>query len=105
MSLSFVLIEMKFKDVIQTCFDFSIANGGTIATFSCNCPDKLEVHSRATPRIELRIELDCERGVWTVGYAGEKTPVARTFLTHDELLQHLARLWEKQLCSVEELRT
>ena len=39
---------MEFEQVISTCLDFSIANGGTIQSFCAGGPDKCAVHSRTT---------------------------------------------------------
>ena len=40
--------KLEFKQVIKTCLDFSIANGGTIRSYSAGGPDKCAVYSRTT---------------------------------------------------------
>jgi hypothetical protein len=88
---------MEFKHVIRICLEFSIANGGTIAS----CPpteERLEVHSRTT-RTEIRVERDdTKTGSWRLkqkqNALGEKTSMKETVATEEHLLNCLSRFWD-----------
>ncbi len=89
---------MEFKQVIQVCLDFSIANGFTIQSYPPNSPDKLQVHSRTT-----RLEILVEREPDTVGHwrlkllqdaTGDKTSMTAIVSTAGQLHAQLICLWE-----------
>jgi hypothetical protein len=89
---------MDFKKVIQTCLDFSIANGGTIQSFAASDGDKLVVHSRRN-RTEILIERDMKTpDAWQAqqlqNAAGEKMPVKEIVSTEEQLLEYLSCFWD-----------
>ena len=92
---------MEFEQVIQTCLDFSIANGGTIQSFGAQDGDKLEVQSRTT-RTEILVErckTEAASGVWqvqqTLNAAGEHNTAKEKVSTAEHLLKYLSRFWDK----------
>jgi len=86
---------MDFVQVIDTCLKFSIANGGTIATYPVGY-NKLEVHSRAT-RTEIAVE-QVKPGVWQVAQMqnadGERSANEAQASTKESLQQLLLGFWE-----------
>jgi hypothetical protein len=88
---------MEFRQVIQTCLDFSIANNGTIQSYSP--PDWLNVQSRTT-RTDIFIERGPGSGEWRLlqlkNAAGEKTRVSAMVTTTDGLHAQLQTLWDKE---------
>jgi hypothetical protein len=86
---------MDFNQVIDTCLNFAIAQGGTIATYPVGYR-KLEVHSR-TSRTEIAVE-QVNPGVWQVDKkqdaAGDSTSEMAQAMTKESLQEHLLRLWD-----------
>ncbi len=86
---------MEFDQVIKTCLDFSIANGGTIATYPVG-NYTLEVHSRTT-RMEILVDM-IKPGIWLVKQkqndVGERSSEQVEVLTEEHLLEHLSRFWK-----------
>ena len=90
-----VMDSMDFKQVIQTCLNFSIANGGTLQSYSASMPDMLAVHSRTT-RTEILVRRAAGGG-WQVellkNAVGEKNQAKEIVSTQEHLLENLLRLW------------
>jgi hypothetical protein len=84
---------MNFIRVVRVCFEFSIANGGTIQSYPENC-EKLEVHSR-TEHTEILVECvaDACQLELKQNAVGDKTSVKHVVLTEEELLEYLSRFW------------
>ena len=87
---------MEFKQVIKTCLNFSIANGGTIQSYTINTSHKLAIHSRTT-RTEILVEM-IKPGEWQVEHeqnaAGDKISVKETVFTEEQLLENIKRFWD-----------
>ena len=89
---------MDFVQVIQTCLDFSVARGGTIASFPPG-EEMLQIDSRTT-RTEILVERDMETpNGWYVehkqNHAGERMNSGRERVcTEDALIFSIARFWD-----------
>ena len=89
---------MEFKQIVRVCYDFSVANGGTIQSYPAGSPDKLEVHSRTT-RMEILVERDpVGSGHWLLKLlqdaSGGKTSVIATVSSEGHLHAQLLSFWD-----------
>lgn len=91
---------MEFEQVIQTCLDFSIANGGTIQSYPANQPDRLALHSR-TSRTEILVARDLGN-LWQAEQLqdamGEKNKMSVKEMgidTEENLLKFIQRVWNQ----------
>ncbi len=89
---------MEFKQVVRVCYDFSVANGGTIQSYSAGSPDMLGLHSRTT-RLEILVERDpAGSGHWLLKLlqdaSGGKTSVIETVSTEGHLHAQLLSFWD-----------
>ena len=85
---------MNFSQVIETCLDFAVANGGTIATYPVG-NKKLQVHSRTT-RTEILVD-QTQSGQWDVvqlqNQSGDNHSRKETASNKENLVSHLSSLW------------
>ncbi len=89
---------MEFKQVVRVCYDFSVANGGFIQSYSAGSPDMLGLHSRTT-RMEILVERDAGgEGHWLLKLlqdsSGCKTSVIATVSTEGNLHAQLLSFWD-----------
>lgn len=91
---------MEFKPVIQTCLDFSIANGGTIQSYPVSQPDRLGIESRTTRTAIFVGRAPGIAGHWLVKQlqdaAGNKTLASATVSTSEGLQAQLQSFWDKK---------
>jgi hypothetical protein len=93
------LLEMEFKQVIQTCLNFAAANDGTIQSYPAGCKtNQLDIGPR-TARTVIHIE-QVQTGDWQVeqtqNAVGEKNNQTREIVsTEQDLLEYLSRFWDK----------
>ena len=92
---------MEFKQVIQTCLDFSIANDGTIQSYPAGMPNMLAVQLRKT-RTEIVVcqtQLGVLEAEQTSNAVGEKNLVKEVVSTEEHLLKFLSRFWDNRCCT------
>ena len=84
---------MEFKEVIQICLDFAIANEGTIQSYPENAPDMLAVHSRTTST-EILVARGAEKAVgeWQISLLKNSCDKV-TISTEEQLMACLGRFW------------
>ena len=94
---------MEFKQVIQICLDFAIANGGTIQSYPAGTPDRLRLDS-LTSRTKIFIGRDPtapkKMGSWEVLHVQDASGVQASarragVSTEHDLLEFIREFWTR----------
>jgi hypothetical protein len=90
---------MDFGQVVQACYDFTVANGGTIQSYPAGTPDRVGIESR-TSRTEFFIGRDplTTTGAWEAFHvqdaSGAPASARRAGITTEhDLLAFVRECW------------